>query len=272
MEPGTNLTILGVAIGSAKLLEKLLEKIFGPTATYLGEGIQQFTEKRVRNIDRILSKAKDKLGDKIDIDETVPSKVIKGIIVDGSFCEDELTAEYFGGVLASSRGPVSRDDRGASFLELINRLSVYQIRSHYIFYHIIIDLFHGENISIANIEDRKKTSVFIPYEVFKTAMDFHENEDMSVLTPHILFGLQKEDLIVRNFRYGELKFIKNTFNQANSGGIIFTPSALGVELFLWAYGKSNISIKEFMKCGEQFERIGNITITEGSKKLISKGL
>lgn len=46
MKPGTGLTILGTAVGSAKLVEKLL----GPTADYLGEGLRQWTEKRVENV------------------------------------------------------------------------------------------------------------------------------------------------------------------------------------------------------------------------------
>jgi hypothetical protein len=43
-------------------------------------------------------------------------KVIKAILDDGSFCDDELTASYFGGVLASSKTEVGCDDRGATSL------------------------------------------------------------------------------------------------------------------------------------------------------------
>jgi hypothetical protein len=53
---------------------------------------------------------------------------VLGFLVQASLCEDELFAEYYGGVLASARGPSGRDDRGASMMSLIGRLSTYQVR------------------------------------------------------------------------------------------------------------------------------------------------
>src|SRR6266496_693093 len=118
MEPASGIAILGTAIGSAKIVEKLL----GPTADYLGTGLRSWTEKRVENTRRIFTHAAKLLGDRLESPGSVPPKVLKGILDDGSFCDDELSAEYFGGVLASSRTGVSRDDRGASFTALLGRL------------------------------------------------------------------------------------------------------------------------------------------------------
>src|SRR5262245_36922667 len=125
MDIGTGLSI----VGSAKLLEKLL----GPTAEYIGEGVKSWTERRVANVDRILHKAATKLGGKIDQPGIVPARVVCGILDKGSFCEDELCAEYFGGVLASSKSGSPRDDRGASYAALLGRLSTYQIRRIIVF-------------------------------------------------------------------------------------------------------------------------------------------
>src|SRR6266567_7917518 len=122
MEPATGLTILGTAVGSAKIVEKLL----GPTAEYLGDGLKSWTEKRVENTKRIFQHATKLLGDRIETAGGVPPKVLKGILDEGSFCDDELSAEYFGGVLASSRSGVSRDDRGAAFIALLGRLTTYE--------------------------------------------------------------------------------------------------------------------------------------------------
>src|SRR5262245_56683283 len=148
MEPATGLTILGTAIGSAKVVEKLL----GPTADYLGAGLRSWTEKRVENTKRIFVHATKLLGDGIDAPSSVPPRVLKGILEDGSFCDDELSAEYFGGVLASSRTGISRDDRGASFTALLSRLTTYQIRTHFIFYRIVRNLFAGTGISVSTSE------------------------------------------------------------------------------------------------------------------------
>ena len=73
MEQGTGLTILGGAIGSAKLIERIL----GPTADYLGKEIQSWTEKRLNNVKNIFSNAEKKLGKEIEKNGTVPPKVLK---------------------------------------------------------------------------------------------------------------------------------------------------------------------------------------------------
>jgi hypothetical protein len=58
MEPATGLSILGAALGSAKLLEKML----GPTADYLGAGLKEWTEKGFKNLSKIFEKASMRLG------------------------------------------------------------------------------------------------------------------------------------------------------------------------------------------------------------------
>ena len=120
IDPGTGLTILGSAIGGAKVVEKIL----GPTADYIGGQLKEWTEKKIKNTANIFKNAEKKLGDKINDEGKVPPKVLKGILEDGAWCEEELQVEYFVGVLASSRSGVSRDDRGAYFVSIISRLSI----------------------------------------------------------------------------------------------------------------------------------------------------
>ncbi len=103
MELETALIVLSGTFGSAKIVEKLL----GPTAEYLGGGIRDYTKKGMTNLGRIFEHAAKILGDKLDEPGPVPPRVLKGILQEGYFCEDELTAKYFGGVLASSRSGVA---------------------------------------------------------------------------------------------------------------------------------------------------------------------
>ncbi len=142
MEPGTGLTILGTGIGGAKVLEKLL----GPTADYLGEGMREWTEHRVNNVRRILKKAADRLGDKMERPGRVPPKVLKEVLDDGSFCDDELAAEYYGGILASGRTETGRDDRAATYIKLTSQLSTYQIRFHFLVYTVLRRKFSGSKL------------------------------------------------------------------------------------------------------------------------------
>jgi hypothetical protein len=121
MDIGTGLSILG----SAKVLEQLL----GPTASYVGEGIKEWAKRRVANVERIFEIAHERLGYRINEPGAVPPRVLKEILGEGSFAEDPLMSEYFGGVLASSRGTISRDDIAATHLSCLGRLSTYQIRA-----------------------------------------------------------------------------------------------------------------------------------------------
>ena len=219
---GTGLTILGTAIGSKELVVKVL----GPTADYIGGGLQHWTEKSVSSVARIFTNAGAKLGERKELPGAVPPKVLRGILQEGAFCDDELAGEYFGGVLASSRSEISRDDRGAAFISLISRLTSYQIRAHFVFYHIIKNIFDGESLlHIGSPDDRKKMEVFIPWDTYQPAMDFSEKEVEAVLTPHILFGLDKESLIER-FVYGNLHDRLKHWETKNKTGIILCPTLL----------------------------------------------
>ncbi len=245
MDVSTGLTVLGAAIGSSKVVEKIL----GPTSEYLGDGLKNWTERRVNNVGRIFENAKKRLGSKIDENGAVPPKVLKAILDDGSFCDDELAAEYFGGVLASSRTEISRDDRGASITALVGRLTTYQIRSHYLFYSVLKKIFDGNNILVSNtFTDRDKLETYISFESYIAGMEFSNGEDIGNILSHVMFGLDREKLIENNFEFGATEKIKNF----GTGGIVFIPSTLGIELFLWAHGKGNIPVHKFLESTNNF--------------------
>jgi len=120
----------------------------------------------------VRKKAAKKLGKEAEKPGSVPPKVLKGILQDAPFCDDELGAEYFGGVLASSRSGIERDDRGATFLALVGRLGTYQIRSHFSFYSLAKRLFDGTGIGIPDPVGRGRLRTFIPIAAYSTAMEF----------------------------------------------------------------------------------------------------
>lgn len=258
IDQGTGLTILGSAIGGAKVVEKIL----GPTADYIGGQLKEWTEKKVKNTANIFKNAEAKLGDKINISGRVPPKVLKGILEEGAWCEEELQVNYFGGVLASSRSGISRDDRGAYFVALISRLSTYQLRTHYLIYQSIKKSFDGKPMNIGNNADRNKMELFIPYTTYNSAMDFTLDEHTQNIMKHSIWGLSKENLIENFFRYGPADFIQKTYKQAKEPGIILQPTNLGVELFMWAYGHGQRQNNDFFLPEIQFNNDQNIEIHE----------
>lgn len=266
MDIGTGLTILGTALGGKDIIVKML----GPTADYLGEGMRDFTKKRIETMKEIFANALNKLGTKLDEEAgSVSPKVLKGIINEGSYSDDFLSVDYFGGVLASSRTGISRDDRGAYFNALIGRLSAYQLRLHYIIYHTVKELYNGDDANVAIDQERNKLKIFIPIDTYINAMDFVDVEmnEISNIINHSIFGLVKEDLIDSFFQFGNQEYIQKTFPEADSAGMILQPSPLGIELFLWAYGKGQTKIQDFLKDALKFEVDGRINLTGEKKKL-----
>jgi len=166
VDPGTGLVTLAVLLGGKDLMVKLL----GPSAEYLGEEGQKYAEKKVKNLKRIFSNAENKLGPILDEPGGggVSSRVLKEIVNEGAFCEDELTAEYYGGMLASSRSGDSKDDRAVPMMALIKSLSSIQIRAHYVIYQTLRQLFLESKLNIST--DWKKFIFYIPADEFMNSL------------------------------------------------------------------------------------------------------
>ena len=263
MDPGTGFSILATAIGSRELLVKIL----GPTADYIGDGVKDWTERGVENVSRIFQIANKKIGEKLNQDGGVPPKILKGILDEGQFCDDLLSSEYFGGILASSRSDVSRDDRGTTLIALLSRLSVYQIRAHYIFYFLTKKLFNGRDMELTLARSRSGAETYIPATFFATAMALSAKEVSQVnqILSHIMFGLNREGLIEPYHHFGTAQYIQGIFSEATSEGIIYQPSVLGIELFLWAYGRGDLDVNQFLNPSNEFQLIPGVVIGEGFK-------
>lgn len=217
---GTGLAL----VGSAKLLEKLL----GPTAEYLGEGVRDLTNRRIQNLRIIFQKALDRSGGQLEKPGVVPPRVLEQIVSKGSWIEDELTAEYFGGVLSSSRTDRGRDDRASELLSLLSRLSSYQIRGHYMAYTAIKQLYDGCGRSVDDPSERKDLRVFMPIRDVARALDLgkEEKKRFASILEHIAHGLEKESLLPTGNYSGK--------------GVVVEPSVLGSQLYLWAHGRSDL--------------------------------
>lgn len=234
------ITTVGLGAIAAYLGKDGIQKLLGPTADYLGNGLRDFTQKRVENVGRIFQSAEAKLGDKKDVSGSVPPKVLKTIINDGSFNDDSVAVEYFGGVLASSKSELGRDDRGARMARLVDALSTYQLRAHFLVYSTIKNMFANHNFQF-NMDDRSKMEIFLPYPFYAQAMGFsaEENAKAETLLRHTFFGLSNDGLIESDFLYGPKEHMVKKVPKAGHDGVVCQPSALGAELFLWAFGEGD---------------------------------
>jgi len=216
-------------------------------------------------VKEIFDIAQIKLGNEIDEPGEVHPRVLRGIIEEGSYNDDFLVKDYLAGVLASSRSKHGRDDSNLTILSVVNELSAYILRSHYVFYHIIKKLYNSSGIDPGI--DRDKLMTFIPQDVFVVAMDISPDENGDLILENSLTHLNRVNLIEENWSAGDADFMKTQFSGADTAGFIIIPSLFGFELFSRAQGYSKISINDFLTEDIQFELKSEVIIGDGAKKV-----
>ena len=270
MDPGTGLAILGSAAGGAKIVEKIL----GPTAEYVGIGLKNWTERRIQNVARIFHKAAQKLGSDIDTPGIVPPRVLKEVLNEGSYSDDELTAEYFGGILASARSPNGRDDRAASYLRLTSELSTYQIRFHFTAYTLFRRVFLGSTLRPTFADDLGKMLLLLPYELLFVAMDFTSQEPGHDILVHCASGLGRHKLI-DCVAWGKVEHLNTTGKKyvgadrwidVTAPGMIVEPTHFGIEYYLWALGVGRASLPQFLNADLKLPSLPEVRIPDGAAK------
>lgn len=263
---------LSTTYGVCKFLESDLGKrLLGPTADYYGEKLKLANEYVVRNVGRILANSLKMIGDKLDEDESIAPRIVKKVMDEAVTCNDNIMAQYLAGVLAGSRNDISRDDRGNTFVELVGRLSSYQVRAHYVFYHITKNIFDGTLLEIGVQDSRRKMGVFLPTNVFVTAMAFNEEETKIDngynIGTHIIWGLTRESLIGYDLAFGDIEALKPLYPKAKEEGIVFYPTMLGLELFYWAYGTPDLSHLDFLNPGISFKLLKDVVLLPGYRSI-----
>jgi hypothetical protein len=162
------------------------------------------------------------------------------VLEEAAYAEDALVTEYIGGVLASSRSENTRDDRAVTYLALVSRLSAYDLRLHYISYFATHRLLCGSGIDLSDSQQAEdRGQIFLPQEPLFRAMEFSDNENAEEITDHSAVTLSTENLI-GPFGAGGLEYTAQ-FLAFPEPGFVFTPTSFGVQLFLWANGRTNFA-------------------------------
>jgi hypothetical protein len=215
---------------------KLANDVCGPTAKYLGKELASYTEHGIKNLRRIFERGAEKLGAAKKHAGSVPPRVLKAVLQEGYFCEDEMQAEYLGGILASSKSPISRDDRGVTYTMLLSLLSSYQIRTHYLIYSCALTQKSHRWPDVAKWMRRGLgVTLIVADEVYVNAMDFSPTESRDPITEHVFTGLEKQGLL----RKGLDVITPTEVGKKDWEGPAFRYVHLtlaGIELFLWGSG------------------------------------
>ena len=168
----------------------LVIKVLGPTADYIGDGLKSFTEKRVQNLKRIFTRSSEKMDKQRILTGSVPPRVLKNILDEGSYVDNELAAEYFSGALAASQSNRSRDDRALTILKLLSSMSNYEIRLHYILYSAFRETFlNSDKFNVTDVNQSIKCELFFPISQFIGSFVLEQGEDINTILEHALPGL-----------------------------------------------------------------------------------
>ncbi len=230
---------VATALGS-----KLLYDVCGPSAKYIGGELATYAEAGVNNLKRIFTIAAERIKALGKSEGQVPPRLLKNILMEGYFCEDELGAQYLGGVLASGKSPVSRDDRAVSHCALVTSLSSYQIRTHYLLYSSILTF---RDDAVAHILDWVRrghgATVLINAAEYNEAMEFTAHEDPKQLSEHAFIGLQQKGLVEEGVSI--INPNPKIRSQPPAHFRFFRPTTAGVELFLWGLGVGDLGFAAY---------------------------
>ncbi len=234
---------IALIAGASHVSKDAIKRLFGPTADYLGEGMRDLVKRRMNNVGSMVGNAIRKMGDRLNEEGQIPPRVLRTIIEEGSYNEDSIVLEYLGGILASARTKTGRDDRGASLAKIVNSLSTYQIRTHYLIYATLSRVFANSSVDLGTSKDRHQLKLYLPLTEYNAAMEFSIAEIKNPqISKHVWFGLSSTALIEMGWATGPPDFLQEQYNRIFPvAGTIVTPSPLGIELFLWAFGYSNKS-------------------------------
>lgn len=119
-----------VVAGTAAVM---LHKILGPAAAELGEDIRRMYK---AGAEKLLAATHRKIENPED-GKQANLRVTNDVLWHGACTDDEVCAEYFGGVLASCRSEDGKDDSNIQFSSVIKSLSSSQLRLHYVIYNVL---------------------------------------------------------------------------------------------------------------------------------------
>ncbi|AGB24540.1 hypothetical protein Mycsm_04292 [Mycobacterium sp. JS623] len=232
--------------GLSKAAGELLVRVFGRAADQIGLYLEQKAYYRFNNAQRIAEKAQrkaEKLGRE---DGIVAPRLAYTMLEDGTYSDDELMAEYLGGVLAAGRTPAGKDDRGVTWTKVITTMSALQIRAHFILYREWAIALHGSGFSLNMDDGRNRAVMYVDLSDFVSLLlETDPDVDAESALTHVLSNLHRLNLIEGAYRYG---------SPGPGGGDrpVFEarPSLAGMELYGWACGLSGVTPSQFITAPE----------------------
>jgi len=246
MDPVT-ITAVGKAAASASEAvadtgKNLAVRLFGPLADHWGaELVERSKARSARKTQALLDRAAEKRPEGAG---PVPPRVAYRAVEEAVLTDDELVVDYLSGVLAGSRSPTGRDDRGVVWTELIARMSALQLRCHFMIYRSFVEALHGTDVNLG-VDRTKVRAVFNLEEFVPILLENDADMDLESAWNHVIWGLNRLDLIAFQ-AFGRVETLDISDSIPYKTVLIVEPTAAGVELYGWgAMGTSKLTLSNF---------------------------
>lgn len=136
-----DITVTTIVYGTAAFVAN---KLFGSTLDTIGGDLNSAYK---TGRDKLLAKAAAKVVDPGD-GKSPNLRVARDVLWNGAITDNEVCAEYFGGILAASRSGDGSDDSALHYLDVIKSLSAKQLHLHYCIYRAIQKRFIADESQI----------------------------------------------------------------------------------------------------------------------------
>lgn len=242
---------LGAGAAAVKGVSSAVGRVIGPSLDKIGEFLAGYTEFRLNNVARIAEIAERKAGERVATG-TVPPRVAHRLLEEGSYCDDELMAEYFGGLLGASVSVSGRDDRAAMWTAAVAAMSAVEVRAHYLLYREWAGLLRGRLDLVQSLgmdTGRRTAKLYLPVNEFSEALSHGES---TAHLSHAIVHLVRLGLLDPEYGFGA----KNGIGAADSRfeqTLKVHPSVAGMELYGWAQGVPGLDPQMFPLAADVFD-------------------
>ncbi|MBZ4187138.1 hypothetical protein K7B09_12485 [Thermomonas sp. RSS23] len=139
--------------------EWALQKTLGPVLSEIGDDLKRLYAK---GRDKIIEKAYKKIENPED-GKSANLRIAHEALTSGAFTEEEICAEYFGGILAASRTSDGKSDDTIQLLDTIKSLSAKQLHLHYSLYNSLNRLLvsKGDKINVAQSDEINPKKIWL---------------------------------------------------------------------------------------------------------------
>jgi hypothetical protein len=186
------------------------------------------------DINKLYAKGRDKIVEAAtkkvenpDDGKKVNVRAARDVLWNGAITDDEVCAEYFGGMLAAARSEDGKDDGVVHYVDTVKAMSARQLELHYLIYKAwqMLLVRSGKSINVASsTEIASQRIVMAGMEL--SARQIPYDRDLTVLHRLGLLTALKYD----NYVVGE----------ASMPFVDVTPTTFGVMLFSIAHNKLDL--------------------------------